>query len=162
MHRAGTQTTVVHDTFTIERTYPAPPSRVFSAFSNPATKRRWFAQGEGRELEEFSSDFRDWGRETTRTRITRGGPPGGGVMRNDTIYLDIAPDRRIVFAYTMALGERRISASLATVELTAVGDTTRLAFTEQAAFFEGADGRERREEGWRKLLERLADEIGKG
>jgi hypothetical protein len=32
---------------------------------------------------------------------------------------------------------------------------TDLIFTEQAAFFEGADGPRIREEGWRKLLDNL-------
>jgi hypothetical protein len=38
---------------------------------------------------------------------------------------------------------------------------TELIFTEQAAFFEGADGPQMREEGWRKLLESLAQELAR-
>ena len=37
-----TERSVVHSTFVIERLYPAAPSRVFFALSNPAAKRRWF------------------------------------------------------------------------------------------------------------------------
>jgi uncharacterized protein YndB with AHSA1/START domain len=63
------------------------------------------------------------------------------------------PERRIVFAYTVAVEEHRISASLVTVEfLGAKGGGTILIFTEQAAFFEGADGPEMREQGWRTTL----------
>ncbi len=36
---------VTHATFRVERSYPTPPARVFAAFANPATKRRWFAEG---------------------------------------------------------------------------------------------------------------------
>jgi uncharacterized protein YndB with AHSA1/START domain len=36
---------IVHSTFVVERTYPASGARVFAAFSNPAIKRRWFAEG---------------------------------------------------------------------------------------------------------------------
>jgi hypothetical protein len=36
---------------------------------------------------------------------------------------------------------------------------TELILTHQGAFFEGADGPEMREEGWRKLLERLNGEF---
>ena len=99
-------------------------------------------------------DFRVGGRELARFRF-KGGTPIG----NDTVYLDIVPDRRIVLAYTMTMGEKRISASLATVELARAGDGTRLTFTEQAAFFEGADGSERRESGWGTLFERLGEEL---
>jgi uncharacterized protein YndB with AHSA1/START domain len=38
---------IIHSTFAIERTYPARAARVFAAFSDPAIKRRWFAEGEG-------------------------------------------------------------------------------------------------------------------
>ena len=39
------QPTVNHSTFTLERNFPATPERVFSAFSDPAKKIRWFADG---------------------------------------------------------------------------------------------------------------------
>jgi uncharacterized protein YndB with AHSA1/START domain len=45
--------TVVHASFTIERHYPVPPQRVYRAFADEATKRRWFAEGEGWEVERF-------------------------------------------------------------------------------------------------------------
>ena len=66
------------------------------------------------------------------------------------------PNRRIVIAYTMTLGDHSISSSHATTELLAEPKGTDLIFTEQAAFFEGADGAQIREEGWRKLLDNLA------
>lgn len=72
------------------------------------------------------------------------------------MYRDIVPNRRIVIAYTMTLGAHRISSSHATVEFVPSGQGTDLIFTEQAAFFEGADGPKIREEGWRKLLDQLA------
>jgi uncharacterized protein YndB with AHSA1/START domain len=158
------QASVVHSTFKIERVYPAAASRVFSAFADPATKRRWFAEGEGSEVQEFTPDFRVGGRESTRLRFKGnpalpGAPPAGTEFRNDTVYQDIVPDRRIVLAYTMAVGGRRISASLATVEFVPEGDGTRLVFTEQGAFFEGSDGPELREKGWLALLDALGAEL---
>ena len=78
---------------------------------------------------------------------------------NRTTYQDIVVNRRVVMAYTMSLGEKRISASQATFELLASDRGTKLVFTEQAAFFEGADGAQMREQGWRKLLDSLAKEL---
>jgi uncharacterized protein YndB with AHSA1/START domain len=34
---------VVHATFVLERVYPASPSRVFNAFTDPKAKAKWFA-----------------------------------------------------------------------------------------------------------------------
>ncbi len=157
-------TSAVHSTFVIERTYAAAPARVFAAFANEATKRRWFAEGIGSTVDEFTGDFRVGGREKSRFRFTGGvpgAPPEGTQMGNDTTYLDIVHDERIVFAYTMMAGERRMSASLATVELAPSGGGTRLTFTEQAAFFDRSDGPQLRKEGWGSLLENLAAEVSK-
>jgi uncharacterized protein YndB with AHSA1/START domain len=149
--------TVTHGTFVIERTYPTPPERVFAAFSDPARKRRWFAGGEGGEVEEFQMDFRVGGIERRQFRAQKG-PMAGVVFTNQTTYQDIVPDRRIVLAYTMAAGDKCISASLSTFEFIPTGDGTKLVFTEQAAFFEGADGPQMREAGWRHLLDALANQ----
>ena len=159
-----TEHIVVHSTFAIERNYAAPPSRVFAAFANEATKRRWFVEGKELELGEFTFEFRVGGRERSRFRF-KGGPPGapaaGTQIQNDTTYQDILPNERIVFAYTMTIGEKRISASLATIELAPAGEGTTLRYTEQAAFFDGGDGAAMRQEGWTSLLGKLEDELRK-
>ena len=154
MHTTANQSSVVHSTFSIERTYPSTPTRVFAAFANPVTKRHWFAEGEGWEVDEFTVDFRVGGREVARFRFK-----GGAPMGNDTVYLDIVPDRRIVLAYTMTVGGTRLSVSLATVEIAPAGDGARLVYTEQGAFFDGADKPAGREAGCRMLLERLGEEL---
>jgi uncharacterized protein YndB with AHSA1/START domain len=145
---------VTHATFTIERNYPSAPQRVFAAFSDPAKKRRWFAADDKDfQVEKFEMDFRVGGIERSRFRVQ------GMECVNDTFYTDIVPDRRIVIAYTMTLGGKRISSSQATVELLPAEKGTDLIFTEQGAFFEGADGPQMRQEGWTKLLESLAREV---
>jgi len=147
---------VTHNTYVIERSYPTAPPRVFAAFADPARKRRWFAEGE-KSVEKFEMDFRVGGREQSRFRFD--GPQGEMVCTNDTVYLDIQPDRRIVLAYTMSIGDQRISSSLATFELLLSAAGTDLIFTEQGAYFEGADGPVIREEGWTKLFAQLAESL---
>ena len=145
---------VVHSTFVIERNYPAPPERVFAAFSDPKKKRRWFAEGENVEIGTFEMDFRVGGIERAHFRSKE-----GRSFTNDTVYRDIVPNRRIVIAYNMSMDHKCFSSSLATFELLANEKATDLIFTEQAAFFEGADGTVMRESGWRLLLEQLAREL---
>jgi uncharacterized protein YndB with AHSA1/START domain len=147
---------VTHGTFVIERSYPATPERVFAAFADPVKKRRWFAAGESSEVEKFEMDFRVGGNERTQRRFKEGTPFPGIALVNHTNYQDIVPNRRIVFAYTMTMGDNRISASLVTVELLPTETGTDLIFTDQGAYFEGADGPQMRQGGWRKLLESLA------
>jgi uncharacterized protein YndB with AHSA1/START domain len=141
---------VVHATFTLERTYDAAPARVFGAWADPVAKRRWFIEGEGWQVDEFTPDFKIGGFERSRFRFK-----GGAPVRNDTTYHDIVPNERIIFAYTMTIGEDRISASLATIEFKPDGGGTRLLFTEQGAFLDGLDKPESRQGGWGELLEAL-------
>jgi uncharacterized protein YndB with AHSA1/START domain len=150
---------VIHSTFVIERSFPKPPEVVFSAFADAAKKRRWFAEGENKEVDEFEIDFRVGGRELARYHYSEGTPCNGIAFTSEGSYQDIVPGRRVVTATTMALGTQRISASLVTVELLTTDTGTDLIFTHQGSFFEGADGPQIREAGWRKLLDRLATEL---
>jgi uncharacterized protein YndB with AHSA1/START domain len=145
---------VVHATFTLERTYDASPARVFRAFADPALKRRWFVEGEGWEIEEYESDFRVGGREYSRFRFQ-----GGPEIVNETVYQDIVPERRLIIAYWMTIGGQRISVSLATMEFEPTDGGTRLVFTEQGAYLDGLSGAADREEGTRGLLECLDREL---
>ena len=151
-----TERSVTHATFAIERSYGAPPAQLFAAFADPAVKRHWFAEGEGWQVDAFDVDFRVGGYERSRFRY-RDGP----VIRNDTVYKDIVPDQRIILAYSMTIGEIRISASLATVEFKPQENGTRLVYTEQGAFLDGADKPADREAGWGALLDALGVELGR-
>lgn len=149
---------IVHDTFVIERTYPVSPERVFAAFAEDSVKRRWFLEKGLGQVDTYENDFRIGGKETSRFHFVGdvpNGPPAGTQMGNDTVYMDIVPNERIVFAYSMLVGDRRMSTSLATIQLRAEGKGTRLVFTEQAAFFDPSDGPKLRKDGWTQLLGKI-------
>jgi len=148
-------TRVTHASFTIERSYASAPAAVFAAFADPAAKRRWLAEGEGWEVEQFDVDFRVGGFERGRFRH-QGGPP----ITNDTVYQVIQPNERIILAYAMTIDGAPLSGSLLTIEFEPQGSGTRLVFTEQGAYLDGKDGPVHREEGSRELLEKLAAELG--
>ena len=145
-----TTRSVTHTTFVIDRTYPVPPARVFAAFADPELKRRWFAMPPDWVDTHHVLDFRVGGHETNR-----GGPPGGVVHRFEARYQDIVEDERIVYAYDLYLDDRRMSVSLATIELRPDPGGTRMTFTEQGAFLDGIDDPAQREHGTKLLLDAL-------
>lgn len=145
----------IHATFTIERDYPQPIAKVFAAFSDVQTKRRWFAEGEGFSVREYALDFREGGVEHYAFVA-----PDGSEGRNATVYLDIVPRERIVSAYTMDYAGARISSSLLTITFAAHGAGTRLTLTEQGYYLANSDGPAGREAGSRELLDALAVALG--
>lgn len=142
---------ITHADFSIERTYPVPPERVYRAFADPAEKKQWFGTTDGWETVENSMDFRVGGREVSAGR--RIGEDT--VHRFDNVYWDIVENERIVYTYSMHLDDTRISVSLATLEFAPDGDGTRLTLTEQGAFLDGYDDDEQRKQGTEWLLDNL-------
>ena len=114
--------------------FEATPAQVFRAFIDKAAKARWFGGGDSHEVVEREMDVRPGGRERLKGRWK-----SGVVSTFDAHYFDVVIDERLVYAYEMRLDDRKISVSLATVELAPGGAGTRLAITEQGAFLDGYD-----------------------
>jgi uncharacterized protein YndB with AHSA1/START domain len=147
---------VIHDTFTIERSYPAAPSRVFAAFASAEAKNIWGDTGDiespGGEAGIAEFEFRPGGRE--RFGFTY----QGTTYRYDARYYDIVPDQRIVYAYEMYANDARISVSVTTIEFAKTENGTALTCTEQGAYLDGVDGAEApslRKEGIVEMLDNL-------
>ena len=150
---------ITHNTFVIERSYPKPPEHVFSAFADPAKKRRWYAEGDSHVVETFEMDFRVGGVERFQYHFNPNTPFPGVVVANEGSFQDIVPNRCIVLASTMSLAGKRISSTLVTVELLPTDSGTDLILTHQGAFYEGSDGPQMREAGWKSILGRLANAL---
>lgn len=143
-------TPITHASFTLERKLNAPVSRVWSAFSDYDSKKKWFVGPAEWTQGESSLDFREGGTETDS-----GGPEGGFVSSMKAVFHDIVENERIVYSYEMLLDGRRMSVSLSTIELEPDGDGTRLTLTEQGAYFTDEDHVAGREEGTNGLLDAL-------
>jgi uncharacterized protein YndB with AHSA1/START domain len=141
---------VVHATFSIERIYDASPALVFRAISDKEAKARWFGGGDGLTIVEREMDVRPGGRERLKGRWA-----SGLVTTFDAVYFDVVPNRRLVYTYELWHDDRKISVSLATIELTPAGEGTRFTITEQGAFLDGYDDAGKREHGTGLLLDRL-------
>jgi uncharacterized protein YndB with AHSA1/START domain len=133
-----TDSSVIHDTFSIERTYPAAPSRVFAAFASKEAKQVWGDTGDIESAEGAAAatefDFRPGGRERFGFNYD------GKNYRYDALYYDIVADQRIVYSYEMYCDDARISVSVTTIEFAKGGEGTALTWTEQGAYLDGIDG----------------------
>jgi uncharacterized protein YndB with AHSA1/START domain len=145
------ESSIVHDTFRIERRFQASAERVFLAFADLERKAKWFSGPETWLTARREMDFRVGGKE-----VLSGGPRGAPPHTFEARYFDIVPNRRIIYAYDMYVGERKLSVSLASIELTPEGDFTRLVLTEQGAYLDGVENGSDRRAGTERLMERLA------
>jgi uncharacterized protein YndB with AHSA1/START domain len=154
---------VIHDTFTLERSYLATPARVFAAFTSVEAMAIWCDMGDMEEPEGDAAvaefDFRVGGRG--RWGFKR----HGRTYLVDRRYYDIAPEQRIIYAYEMYADDARISVSVATIEFAEKGDGTALAWTEQGVYLDGIDGDQApvlRREGTEIIVDNLTDYLNSG
>jgi uncharacterized protein YndB with AHSA1/START domain len=147
-----TDRSVNHTTFVIERDYPVRPAKVFGAWADGDAKSVWMDDPDYKSDEgaDYEFEFRLGGHERFG-----GITPEGKTYRYDAVYYDIVPDQRIVYCYEMYQDDERMSVSIATVQIAAAKDGTRLTYTEQGAFLDGIDKPEDREEGTAWLLDNL-------
>jgi uncharacterized protein YndB with AHSA1/START domain len=142
---------VVHASFHLERTYDAPVARVWRALTDETAKAKWFSGTPGRwELLERHMDVRVGGTERVKGRWE-----GGVVSTFDATYHDVIAEERLVYSYVMHLDNKKISVSLATMQVKAAGSRTTLMITEQGAFLDGYDDAGSREHGTGFLLDAL-------
>jgi uncharacterized protein YndB with AHSA1/START domain len=144
---------IVHSTFTLERTYPAPIAQVFRAWANPEIKVRWFAGHPA----DYQLDFRP-----------------GGVERNcavhdgkriiwESLYREIVTDERIVYTSVLCEDSTVATVSLTTVAFVTDDEGTRLMLVEAGAYLDGREQPARRQQGtgdWLDALGRHLVEAG--
>lgn len=145
-----TDRSIAHGTFVVERRYPATPARVFRAWADPAVKQLWFGAGASQVFE-----FREGGREYAE------GSVGTDRFTFDVLYQDIVENVRIVYSYQMTMGGKRLSVSVAAVELVPDADGTRMTVTEHGCFFDGLDTVQQRRMGTEALVDALGAELAR-
>lgn len=142
---------IEHTSFVVERELTASPRHVFRFWSEADLKARWTGCHPDWAVLEDSFDFRVGGTEAKRWRTAEGDD-----QTFNAHYLDIVPERRIIYAYEMSFAGARLSASLVTVTFEPMGRKTRMTFTEQVAILAGGEAaRNQRLLGTEEGLDRL-------
>ncbi len=154
---------IIHNTFVLERSYPKPRRTVFLAFADEGKKRRWYAEGDTNDVQQFDMDFRVGGMERLIYKLKPGTPVAGMIITNEGRYLDIVSETLIVTATTMDLGEKRILISLVTAEFIETDNGTDLVLTHQGVYLSGPNGLTPLmiETGWNKLLDNLRTDLAR-
>lgn len=143
-----TERSISHGSFTVKRTYPHPPAKVFRYFSDPDLKRRWYGgpnQDDARRIFEFKVG----GRETNFGRV------GNLSFELESVYYDIVPDNRIIHVYDVRIDGVMHSLSMAAVELRPENDGTTVVITERGAFLDGHENPAERSAGTEWVLDQL-------
>ncbi len=164
----ATEPGTLHNTFVIERSFPWRVARVFSAFAQPALKRRWYAEGD-HEIQEFHMDFRLGGVERFRYRFKEGHPIAGSEIVNESVYQDVVEEKRIVMTSRMSLNEKPILVMVTTFEFAPADGGpenrgtenrgTDLILTHQGTYIDWPDGVKMIELGWKHLVDRLQENL---
>ncbi|CAO5229829.1 SRPBCC domain-containing protein [Frankia sp. AgKG'84/4] len=139
---AGQSRPVLHGSFRVERVLAVAPARAFAGFAEEALWSRWTRLPGPSNTAWSELDLRPGGSALARNTFTAGGRAER--LENRVRFLDVVPDRRVVYAYEAVVNDVCQWASLVTVELLAAGaEGTALTWTEQFAFLvvrgDGAD-----------------------
>jgi uncharacterized protein YndB with AHSA1/START domain len=145
-----TERSIVHSTFTLERIYPVPISRVFRAWADPQIKVRWFAG----HAADYQLDFRPGGIERNCA------VHDGKSITWESLYRDILTDERIVYTSVLSEDSTVATVSLATVEFASHDHGTRLVLVEAGAYLDGREQPAWREQGTGDWLDALGRHLG--
>ncbi len=139
----------LHTDFVITREFAATPAEVFTAWADPAARMQWSdCHPEG--AREHRLDFRIHGHE-----VHEAAAASGDIQRIDRFFFDIVDGQRIIFAYDISIGARRLSVSSVTVEFFPATRGSRMVYTEQLAYLDGHEDRAERMRGTAEGFDRL-------
>jgi uncharacterized protein YndB with AHSA1/START domain len=133
-----------HGTVVVERVLNVPLARAYGAFADATQRALWGSPADSAAFIYDTADFRVGGVDTIRC-----GPKEDPRFRVEARYIDIVPERRVV--WTEAIRESRrdrresdgrqidtpLAANLTTVEFFPQGPHTRVTVTVQVASFVG-------------------------
>jgi uncharacterized protein YndB with AHSA1/START domain len=142
---------IKHGSFVIERRLDYNPELVYRAWVQKDAKARWFNGPADKWAETLREmDVRVGGRDVLVGKFS-----DGSESRFEAQYLDVVPEKRLVYVYDMYWQGKKISVTLTSIEFVAAGKGTKLLVTEQHAFLDGHEDAGSRERGTQQLMQNL-------
>jgi uncharacterized protein YndB with AHSA1/START domain len=136
---------------TCDRSYPAPPSRVYLAFTEPELMRRWWSPDPDVSVEILEWTLRVGGAWRFAYRF-----PDGTVTYVRGLFQRVDPARRLVFTWTWEPPDVHAGIeTLVSVTLAPKDRGTRLQVRHEG--FPTNASRDRHDVGWSGTLERLPE-----
>ncbi len=139
-----------HATIKLQDSYPAPPERVFSEFTDPVARARWSAPSQDALIYD-EADFRLGGKD-----VFRCGPKADPKFRGETRYLNIVTNAHVVSSETLDVEGQRLAVALTTLDFESTEAGTNLTVTIQIVSFVGPDIIHGYESGNKSALKNLS------
>jgi uncharacterized protein YndB with AHSA1/START domain len=146
---------VLFDGFEMRETFACSVEALFAAFTDPVTKRAWYADGEHtatHETLEYTLDPRVGGKEVFRIVLNDKTPVPGLRIDMESEYVARVDNALLVCCARMMSGGKVVSIANETFEFAADGDKASLKLTQQGTYLDGSDGPVLRRRGHEQLL----------
>lgn len=121
-----------HGTVSVEGLVNASKAQVYTAYSDPSAREAWGAPSDTAVFYYEEADFRVGGRD-----IARCGPKHDPRFIVETRYIEISPERSIVWTEIVREEDQTLAVNITTMELIADNDRTRVVVTVQVTSFVG-------------------------
>ncbi len=136
-------------TLTIRRTFQAPREKVFHAWMDPETLKKWWAP-EGYGTPEAEVDLRVGGRYRLGMRKL----PDGEVFYLSGAFREISPPERLLYTWAWEQASMDVGETLVTIEFREAGPSTEVILKHE--LFPDEAVREHHNQGWNGCLDKLA------
>ncbi len=136
-------------TLTLRRTFQAPREKVFHAWTDPETLKKWWGP-EGYETPEAEVDLRVGGRYRLGMRKL----PDGEVFYLSGAFREISPPERLVYTWSWEQASMDVGETLVTIEFRVAGQSTEVVLKHE--LFPNEEARENHNQGWNGCLDKLA------
>jgi uncharacterized protein YndB with AHSA1/START domain len=154
---------VKFDSFEMGETFACPLQKLFSAFTDPVTKRAWYVDGAHADTHDtlaYSLDPEVGGKEVFRLVLNDKTPVPGLEIEMVGECVARIDNALLVYSSRMIARGHVVSITNETFEFTADGAGARLRLTQQGTYLEGSDGPELRRRGHEQLLSDLRRYLG--